>query len=54
MNKIKLEPKILLLHIVVTLDKEQEEAGDKNLNLMNPFSVILHPFLIWEEKLKEL
>ena len=54
MNRIKLELRILLLHIVVSLDKEQEEVEDKNLNLMNPFLVILHPFLIWEEKLKEL
>lgn len=54
MNKIKLEHKIHLLHIVVSLDKEPEEVEHKNLNLMNQFLVILHPFLIWGVKLKEL
>lgn len=53
MNKIKQVVRIHLQHIVVFLDKVQEEVEHKILNLMNQYLVILHHSSIWVVRVKD-
>jgi hypothetical protein len=53
MSKIKQVAKTLLLHIVVSLDKDKEEERHRILSSMNPFLETLHPSLIWVEREKD-
>jgi len=50
MSKIKQVDKIPSLPTVVSSDRVKGEEKPKILSLTNPFSVTLHPFLIWVEK----